>query len=376
MEEIYSLDKFNPFEDLELSEAEIRSFYSNCKKFSDKYLRNYLKPLLLGYNTLIQKNYPYWTDFFRIALSKVIPSIPQPQAFIIYKEKHNMEDFNSYKLLSIAHDDITIQIIDEKKSFQKITSHIIILSTQSFLTLLKTHPMFKYVKICVFCGEVDLDLRQLHEMLYQLPQNIQRCLFVEKLSCREIEIAFNYLKSPIISIEGKGELRLEHLKEYYLLIEDPEWRPLYLAELLDELYLYSESLIYQGIIYANKVDFDVIINLLIEKGYGYFSIESSMNYFDCVRVIQKFLEASIGILVSNKPITYYSKYIGQKIIINYSFPLTPEEYLQRTGNWRGYSRGTCVSLTDVNELTRLHKVENLYYTKITEITEDITSIFY
>lgn len=168
----FSLDKFNPFEDSELSEAEICSLYSNSKKIFGKHLPKYIKPLLLGYNTFIQANSLNYAVLCQIALSKVIPSILQPQAFIIYPNESLSGLPHWCDLIGQKNDDIEFKILGENEIFQKLTSHIIVLSGQLFLALLKIHPLFKYVKICIFVQGIHSNKDQLHEMFYQLPQNI------------------------------------------------------------------------------------------------------------------------------------------------------------------------------------------------------------
>lgn len=370
MDKVFSLDKLNPFEGSKPSKVEIRSFYSNCEEIPTKHSFGYIKPLLLGRNTLIQNNYFSYAKIFRIALSKVTPSILHPQAFIICRNGLGSVFIRKPVLTSIARDGIKFKILKSKKSFKKIKSHVIILSAQLFLDLLKTHHLFKYAKICVFVEEINLDLHDLHEICYQLPQNIQRCLIVKNLLLREIEFAYNCFRNPIISIKGTSDLDLQYLKQYYLYIEYPERKLIYLAELLDYLdNLYGRPS-NQGIIYANEDYFDVIINLLIGKGYSYFSIKSSMNYLDCAKEIQKFLEGPAGFLISSKPIIYYCQYIEKKMIINYSFPLASGEYLERVGNHGRFSWGVCLSLTDSNELISLKNIEEYYNTGITRFPKE------
>ncbi|KAA3674464.1 translation initiation factor 4A [Paragonimus westermani] len=231
---------------------------------------------------------------------------------------------------------------------------------------------------------------QIQEIFRSLNQDVQVILLSATIPDEVLEVTKLFMIDPVRILVKKDELTLEGIRQFYVNVEQEEWK---LETLCD---LYQTVAITQAVIFCNtrrKVewltqelterDFIVsamvsfklscattVIHVYIEVWHG------EMEQAERDNIMTAFRSGSSRVLITTDLLCRGIDVQQISLVINFDLPTTLENYIHRIGRGGRFGRkGVAINFITLSDQRMLKEIESYYSTRITELPMDFADLF-
>jgi len=212
---------------------------------------------------------------------------------------------------------------------------------------------------------------QIEDILYELPETAQKCIFSATLPQHVVDLAKAFMKEPIMKILVKTEeLTLEGIKQYYINVE----RDLYKFETLCDLY--NNLMITQAIIYVNERNrVETLRNKLQSRGHTVSCIHAGLGQDERVEIMKEFRCGKTRILLTTDLLSRGIDVQQVSLVLNYDLPKSRECYIHRIGRSGRFGRkGVAINFATTKDEYKLIELEKFYNTQICTLPMDLSEL--
>lgn len=202
------------------------------------------------------------------------------------------------------------------------------------------------------------------------PQQTRVGLFSATISEEVIEVANTLLNNPVRILLPPEEVTLEGIKQFYVDVENDEWK---YDALLD---LYGNLTINQAIIYVNKKQkAEWLADKMIKNGHTLNFIHGEMEVGERKKRMEDFRTGNVRVLISTDLLARGIDVQQVSLVINFELPNQRENYIHRIGRSGRYGRkGTAINIISKEEREMLKDIEKYYSTTIEELPANLSAI--
>jgi len=202
------------------------------------------------------------------------------------------------------------------------------------------------------------------------PQQTRVALFSATMPKEVVDVANEILQKPVQILIPPEEVTLEGIKQYYVDVENDEWKYDALAD------IYGNLTINQAIIYCNKRQrAEWLAEKMTSNGFTLNFIHGEMDVAERKKRMQDFRSGNVRVLISTDLLARGIDVQQVSIVINFELPPQRENYIHRIGRSGRYGRkGTAINIISKDERNALKDIESFYSTTISELPNDLRSI--
>jgi superfamily II DNA/RNA helicase len=217
----------------------------------------------------------------------------------------------------------------------------------------------------------DLFAEQIRAILdNKFPSSTRLALFSATMPDNVLEIAENYLSSPVRILLPPDEVNLAGIKQYYVGLDREDWK---LPTLLD---LYQQITVNQALIYVNKRQkAEWLAKQLASQGFTLEYIHGEMDVAERKKRMDDFRSGQVRVLISTDLLARGIDVQQVSMVINFELPMQRENYVHRIGRCGRYGRkGVAINLVCGDEINTLKEYEKHYSININELPEDLSAL--
>jgi translation initiation factor 4A len=193
---------------------------------------------------------------------------------------------------------------------------------------------------------------QIYDVFRTLNESIQVILLSATMPADVLEVTKRFMREPIRILVKKEELTLEGIRQFYIEVEQEEWK---LDTLCD---LYETLTITQAVIFCNtrrKVEW------LTEKMHGrdftVSAIHGDMEQGQRDVIMREFRSGSSRVLITTDLLARGIDVQQVSLVINYDLPTNRENYIHRIGRGGRFGRkGVAINFMTVDDRRTLKDI--------------------
>ena len=211
---------------------------------------------------------------------------------------------------------------------------------------------------------------QIYDIFQYLPETVQVCLFSATMPLEVLDLTERFLRDPVRVLVKKDELTLEGIAQFYVAVEEEQWK---LETLCD---LYDSVTINQAIIYCNtKGRAEQLQNDLESRDFTVSCMHGDLEQSERDVIMREFRSGSSRILISTDLLARGIDVQQVSLVINYDMPPNRENYIHRIGRSGRFGRkGVAVNFVTNRDTRSLRDIQNFYRTEIVEMPQNIAEI--
>ncbi|MFH1178729.1 MAG: DEAD/DEAH box helicase [Candidatus Bathyarchaeota archaeon] len=257
--------------------------------------------------------------------------------------------------------------IERQAGLLRYPAHIIVATPGRLLDLIWRKKVVDLggVKVAVI-DEADKMMemgfmREVRDILSQLPFVRQTSLWSATISDEILEISTRYMRHPRKVIISKEEIAQENVQQYMLMVDD-ETREKSLFKILNKVD------VDRGFIFCNtRESADKLTEAIIKEGYLVEGLHGGYTQPQRDQAFTKLLKRQVRFLVSTDVASRGLDIKGITHIINYEVPEDPEVYYHRIGRTaRIGESGKAITLVSEAELPYWEEIREMTKTPILE----------
>ena len=232
-----------------------------------------------------------------------------------------------------------------------------VISSLNFIVIDEADEMFsKGFKVQVF------------KIIKYIPKSSNIAFFSATLPKDILKIIELFMNDPIRILVKKDELTLEGIKQFYIAVDEEQWK---LDVLCD---LYKRIRIKQAIIYVNtrrKVEW--LSKKMIQNGFDASQLHGDMSHTERGEIMKKFRSGLIKVLITTDLLSRGIDVEQVSLVINFDLPMSKESYIHRIGRSGRFGRkGLAINFLGRLDVPVLREIEVYYSTSVEEMPSDIT----
>eukprot|EP00013_Stygamoeba_regulata_P017263 CAMPEP_0177683326 /NCGR_PEP_ID=MMETSP0447-20121125/31746_1 /TAXON_ID=0 /ORGANISM="Stygamoeba regulata, Strain BSH-02190019" /LENGTH=404 /DNA_ID=CAMNT_0019192915 /DNA_START=44 /DNA_END=1258 /DNA_ORIENTATION=- len=211
---------------------------------------------------------------------------------------------------------------------------------------------------------------QIYDIFTVLPPSVQVGLFSATMPTDALEITNRFMNNPIRILVKRDELTLEGIKQFYISVEQEEWK---LDTLCD---LYETLNITQAVIFCNtrrKVDW--LTDKMKSREFTVSSTHGENNQKDRDVILTEFRTGSSRVLITTDLLARGIDVQQVSLVINYDLPRNLECYIHRIGRSGRFGRkGVAINFVTNDDVRNLRDLEQFYHTQIEEMPNHVADL--
>lgn len=218
---------------------------------------------------------------------------------------------------------------------------------------------------------LSYDMRELiYDMFKKMPPTIQICLFSATMPPAILELSTTFMADPVRILVTKDELTLEGIRQFYVAIEEENWK---LATLCD---LYEQLTVTQAIIYVNtRRAADNLAKQLEVRDFVVSVMHAELDQTERNVIMREFVSGSTRLLISTDLLGRGIDVQQVSLVVNYDMPEVMEQYLHRIGRSGRFGRkGLAINFVMSSDVKSCRDIEKYFVTQIEEMPEDIQDL--
>lgn len=212
---------------------------------------------------------------------------------------------------------------------------------------------------------------QIYNIFRLLPETTQVVLLSATMPQDVLEVTTKFMRNPVRILVKKDELTLEGIKQYFINLEQEDYK---LDCLLD---LYDTISVTQAVIFCNtkrKVDF--LTENLTQNKFTVSAIHSELSQNERETIMNEFRTGSSRILISTDLLARGIDVQQVSLVINYDLPSNKENYIHRIGRGGRFGRkGVAINFVTNQDVGMMREIERFYSTQIEELPATVSDIF-
>jgi translation initiation factor 4A len=211
---------------------------------------------------------------------------------------------------------------------------------------------------------------QIYDVFKFLPESVQVALFSATMPSEVLEVTNRFMRDPIRILVKRDELTLEGIKQFYIAIEQEDWK---LETLCD---LYETLTITQAIIYCNtrrKVDW--LTEKMGARDFTVSAMHGEMDQRERDLILREFRDGASRVLITTDLLARGIDVQGVSLVINFDLPTNRENYIHRIGRSGRFGRkGVAINFVTNQDVRTMKDLERFYHTQIEEMPMDIADL--
>ena len=379
----FNLKEYKDFDSMDLDENLLRGIYAYGYETPSNIQSKAIIPLKEGKDLIAQSQSGTGkTATFLIgSLSRIDKNITKPQILVLAPNREltnqifsvcsSISDYMDIKkalIMGGTKVDDNFRILDEGAQY-------IIGTPGRVFDMIKRYALITDQIKSFIMDEADEMLSrgfkdQIYEIFQYIPKEAQICLFSATMPNQALELTDKFMINPIKILVKKEQLTLDGIKQYYLGVEQENWK---IATLRD---LYQKLSISQSIIFANsKRKAEYIKEQLETNNHAVHCIHGEMHQQERDKIMVNFRKGKIRILITTDIIARGIDIQQVSIVINYDIPRYREIYIHRIGRSGRYGRkGVAINFVTEREYQNLQQIIDFYDSEIEPLPENIKEI--
>lgn len=212
---------------------------------------------------------------------------------------------------------------------------------------------------------------QIYNIFTSLPTTTQSVLLSATMPSEVLKVTDQFMKDPVKILVKKDELTLEGIKQYFINVEEDQYKFDCLCDLYDAIS------VTQTVIFCNtKRRVEILSNKLKEKDFVVSSIHSELSQSERDIIMKEFRTGSSRILISTDLLARGIDVQQVSLVINYDLPSNKENYIHRIGRGGRFGRkGVAINFITEKDAAQKTEIEKFYSTQIVEMPAEIDSLF-
>ena len=211
---------------------------------------------------------------------------------------------------------------------------------------------------------------QIYDVFKFLPETVQVALFSATMPSEVLEVTTRFMRDPIRILVKRDELTLEGIRQFYIAIEQEDWK---LETLCD---LYETLTITQAIIYCNtrrKVDW--LTEQMQGRDFTVSAMHGEMDQRERDLILREFRDGASRVLITTDLLARGIDVQGVSLVINFDLPTNRENYIHRIGRSGRFGRkGVAINFITANDVKDLKDIEQFYNTQIEEMPGNVADL--
>jgi translation initiation factor 4A len=371
------------FDELEISESILRGIFSMGFEFPSSIQRIAIRPMLDDRDLIAQaQSGTGKTATFLIAsLNKIDKSIKKPQVIVLCPNRElaqqiyfNCEGLNIHHKVTGALIMGGTLVEDNFKALDRGVQFIIGTPGRIY-DMMKRYVLKTDSLKCFIMDEADEMLSkgfkdQVYEIFQFIPKKAQICLFSATMPNTALELTDKFMRNPNKLLVKSEEITLEGIKQYYLGVEQENWKT---ATLYD---LYENLSMKQTIIFCNsKRKAEWLKDSLMEENFTVSCIHSDLPQIVRDKTMKSFRTGISRVLIATDVIARGIDVQQVEIVINFDIPREIETYIHRIGRSGRFGRkGLAINFVTDKEYPHLERIQQYYCTNIEPLPDNIKEL--
>ena len=211
---------------------------------------------------------------------------------------------------------------------------------------------------------------QIYDVFKFLPESVQVALFSATMPSEVLEVTNRFMRDPIRILVKRDELTLEGIRQFYIAIEQEDWK---LETLCD---LYETLTITQAIIYCNtrrKVDW--LTEKMQSRDFTVSAMHGEMDQRERDLILREFRDGASRVLITTDLLARGIDVQGVSLVINFDLPTNRENYIHRIGRSGRFGRkGVAINFLTLPDHKYLQDIEKFYNTQIEEMPLNVADL--
>lgn len=208
---------------------------------------------------------------------------------------------------------------------------------------------------------------QIYDIYRYLPASTQVVLISATLPTSVLEMTQKFMNDPVRILVRRDALTLEGIKQFYIAVEQEEWKFDTLCDLYDTL------TITQAVIFCNtrqKVDW--LAEKMRESNFTVCAMHGDMDQPARDAVMEEFRSGASRVLISTDIFGRGIDVQQVSLVICYDIPTNKELYIHRIGRSGRFGRkGLAINFVRAEDVETLRDIENFYKTQIDEMPTNV-----
>ncbi|KAJ3691984.1 hypothetical protein LUZ60_012334 [Juncus effusus] len=211
---------------------------------------------------------------------------------------------------------------------------------------------------------------QIYDIFQLLPSKVQVGIFSATLPPEALEMTRKFMKSPIRILVKRDELTLEGIKQFYVNVEQEEWK---LDTLCD---LYETLAITQSVIFVNtrrKVEW--LADKMQSRDHTVSKTHGEMDQNARDVIMREFRSGSSRVLITTDLLARGIDVQQVSLVINYDLPIQAESYLHRIGRSGRFGRkGVAINFVAREDEKMVMDIQRFYNVRIEELPANVADL--
>jgi len=211
---------------------------------------------------------------------------------------------------------------------------------------------------------------QIYDIFQILPSTVKVALFSATMPGDALEITQRFMKEPVRILVKRDELTLEGIKQFYVSVDQEEWKLDTLCDLYDTLN------ITQAVIFCNtrrKVDW--LTDKMKSREFTVSSTHSDIGQKERDVILNEFRTGSSRVLITTDLLARGIDVQQVSLVINYDLPRNMENYIHRIGRSGRFGRkGVAINFVTQDDVRALRELEQFYNTQIEEMPAHVADL--
>ena len=208
---------------------------------------------------------------------------------------------------------------------------------------------------------------QIYDIYRNLPPGAQVVLVSATLPPDVLDMTRKFMNDPVRILVKRDELSLEGIRQYYVSVEEEEWKFDTLCDLYDTL------TVTQAVIFCNtKQKVDWLTTKMRESKFTVSAIHGDMSQDDRNRVMEDFRGGTSRVLIATDLWGRGIDVQQVSLVICYDLPINRELYIHRIGRSGRFGRkGLAINFVRNEDVGVLRDIERFYSTRIAEMPANV-----
>jgi len=230
------------------------------------------------------------------------------------------------------------------------------------------------IKMLVLDEADEMLGRGFKEQIYDIYRYLPSCQVVlvsATLSREVLEMTQKFMTDPIRILVKRDELTLEDIKQFFVAVEEEEWKFNTLCDIYDTL------TITQAVIFCNtKKKVEWLSRKMTEANFVVVAMHGEMPQEERDNIMQAFRNCDYRVLITTDIWARGIDVSQVSLVINYDLPIHRENYIHRIGRSGRFGRkGVAINFVTDDDISTLRDIEQFYACQIDEMPVNLTEYF-
>ncbi|CAO2823223.1 unnamed protein product [Amaranthus hypochondriacus] len=211
---------------------------------------------------------------------------------------------------------------------------------------------------------------QIYDVYRYLPPELQVVLISATLPNEILEITNKFMTDPVKILVKRDELTLEGIKQFFVAVEQEDWKFDTLCDLYDTL------TITQAVIFCNtKRKVDWLTEKMRNNNFTVSSMHGAMPQKERDAIMKEFRDGDTRVLITTDVWARGIDVQQVSLVINYDLPNNRELYIHRIGRSGRFGRkGVAINFVKKDDIRILRDIEQYYSTQIDEMPMNVADL--